>query len=277
MIRIFIYREKNCLKQFLKVKKSEAGIFPLERASVLMYHNIATPPAGAKMRGLYVTPRMFRFQMWYLKRAGFRVVPLKEIVDIAKAGGKDKKQKNLVSLTFDDGYLDFFENAFPVLKKYGYPATVFVVPGLAGRHNLWDSDCLGAKKDLMDWEKIRYLNNNGITIGAHTQTHPRLSSLSPEDIKMEVFGSKAQIEEQTGRPADFFCYPYGDFNDVAVRVVKEAGFHGALSVERGFVSMGDDPFTLKRIPVWLNTWPLSFIYKLHSDYEARKGRPAGKE
>ncbi len=236
-----------------------------------MYHNIGIPPKEAKLRGLYVTPRMFRFQMWYLKQAGFQVVSLKEIVDFAKGG--NARGKNLISLTFDDGYLDFCDNAFPVLKKYGYPATVFVVSGLAGRHNLWDADGLGVKKALMDWEKIRFLDENGITIGAHTQTHPKLGSIATDDAGREIFGSKAQIEKQTGGRVDFFCYPYGDFNGAAVQAVKEAGFLGAVSVGRGFVFRGDDPFTLKRIPVRLNTWPLSFICKLHSDYEIKKGRP----
>ncbi len=248
-----------------------------------MYHNIGIPPQGAKLRSLYVTPRMFRFQMWYLKHAGFQVAPLADVVDFSKktgffgnASGKaKKKQKRLISLTFDDGFLDFYENAFPVLKKYGYPATVFVVSGLAGRENLWDAH-LGVSKKLMDWEKIRTLRENGITIGAHTRTHPKLSSLPPEDVKKEVHGSMAEIEEHTGEAADFFCYPYGDFNDSTVREVKKAGFLGAVSVARGFVSRGDDPFTLKRIPVRLNTWPLSFIYKLHSDYEAKKGRQLEK-
>ena len=242
-----------------------------------MYHSIGVPPKGAKLRSLYVTPRMFRFQMWYLKRAGFQVVPLKDIVDFSNGGeapgesGKSQNKKRLISLTFDDGFLDFFENAFPVLKKYGYPATVFVVSGLAGRENLWDAGALGVRKKLMDWEKIRYLKENGITIGAHTQTHPKLSSLSPDDIKKEVHGSRAGIKERLGVEAEFFCYPYGDFNDAAVREVKKAGFLGAVSVGRGFVCRGDDPFALKRIPVRLNTWPLSFIYKLHSDYEIKKG------
>ncbi len=249
---------------------------PSERASILMYHNIGIPPKGAKLRSLYVTPRMFCFQMWYLKKAGFQVVSLNEILRFARedknaSGGKQKKQKRLISLTFDDGFLDFYENAFSVLKKYGYPATVFVVSGLAGGENLWDAGQLGVRKKLMDWEKIKILRENGITIGAHTRTHPKLSSLPPEDVKKEVHGSMAEIEEHTGEAADFFCYPYGDFNDSAVREVKKAGFLGAVSVARGFVSRGDDPFKLKRIPVRLNTWPLSFIYKLHSDYEAKKG------
>ena len=253
------------------------GSLQPERASVLMYHNIGIPPKGAKLRGLYVRPRMFSFQMWYLKRAGFQVVSLDEMVRFAKEdSGKFLKKsggKRLVSLTFDDGYLDFFENAFPVLKKYGYPATVFVVSGSAGKYNGWDSDTLGVRKTLMDWDKIKLISKEGITIGAHTVSHPRLSALSGDGIVKEVSGSKAEIEERIGKPVDFFCYPYGDFNDEAVRQVRDSGFLGAVSVNRGFLYKGDDPFKIKRVPVWLNTWPLSFIYKLHSDYEVKKGIP----
>lgn len=233
-----------------------------------MYHNIGSPPRGARLRGLYVTARMFRFQMFYLKAAGFKVVSLKEIAGFAS--GKVEVPGRLIALTFDDGYMDFYENAWPVLKKYGYPSTVFLVPGQAGGENAWDSEKLGVSKKLLDWEKVRELAAAGVEFGAHTNTHPHLTSIPASQMKQEVAGSKKAIEEKTGRRVDFFCYPYGDYDyDVALEV-KNAGFLGATSVERGFVMPGDDVFTLKRVPVRLNTWPLSFIYKLHTDYETGK-------
>ncbi len=232
-----------------------------------MYHGIGVPPEGVRMRGLYVTPRMFRFQMWYLKAAGFKVVSLNEILDFVRGG---QPAGRLIALTFDDGYMDFHENAWPVLKRYGYPSTVFLVPGLAGGSNDWDSGKLGARKKLMDWGKVRELSAGGVIFGAHTMTHPHLTEIPPAQMKEEIRGSKNAIEEQTGRPVEFFCYPYGDYDSTVSREAREAGFLGATTVGRGFTLNGDDPFELKRIPIRLNTWPLSFIYKLHSAYEVRK-------
>ncbi|MDA8388214.1 MAG: polysaccharide deacetylase family protein [Nitrospiraceae bacterium] len=234
------------------------------------------------MRGLYVTPRMFRFQMWYLRAAGFNVVSLHGILDFirgeAMPGGPPgppsgrASSSRLIALTFDDGYMDFYENAWPVLRSYGYPSTVFLVPGLAGEANLWDAEQLGTRKKILDWPKTRELAAGGVSLGAHTNTHPFLTRIPPERLKEEITGSRKTIEDRIGRTVEFFCYPYGDYNAEVVRQVREAGFLGATSVKRGFTCRGDDPFELKRVPVRLNTWPLSFIYKLHSDYEIRKAR-----
>src|SRR5574341_2420285 len=105
----------------------------MPKAIILMYHNIDHPPKGARIPNLYVTPRMFRFQMWYLKIAGFRIVSIQEMLDSVSKG--DIKN-NLVAITFDYGYLDFYKNAYPVLKHYGYPSTVYVVSGLVGKNNV---------------------------------------------------------------------------------------------------------------------------------------------
>ena len=101
-----------------------------------MYHNIGIPPKGVPLKSLYVTPRMFRFQMWYLKTAGFKVVSLQEILSFIKGNDSDER---LVAITFDDGYQDFYDNAFPVLKTYKLPSTVFLVSDLVGKENIWDS------------------------------------------------------------------------------------------------------------------------------------------
>src|SRR3972149_7617099 len=108
----------------------------MPKAIILMYHNIDNPPKGARIPNLYVTPRMFRFQMWYLKAAGFRVLSIQNLVAAVDAGDA---RHNIAAITFDDGYMDFYKNAYPVLKRYGYPSTVYVVSGLVGKDNVWDS------------------------------------------------------------------------------------------------------------------------------------------
>jgi peptidoglycan/xylan/chitin deacetylase (PgdA/CDA1 family) len=233
-----------------------------------MYHNIAVPPKGIKMRGLYVTPRMFAFQMWYLRNAGFEVVPLENILAFAEG---NETNRRMVAVTFDDGYQDFYDNAWPVLRKYGCPATVFLVADLVGAENSWDRDALMAGKRLLDRDRIRELKREGVAFGSHTRSHPFLTRLSAGELAREISGSKSALEETLSGPVEFFCYPYGDRNKTVEEAVKAAGYRAACTTDRGFVHRGDHPFTLKRVRISRNTHPLSFIWKLHSDYETRRG------
>lgn len=239
-----------------------------DRALVLMYHNIGIPPKGARLRSLYVLPRMFRFQMWYLKAAGFRVAPLGEVLGVINGSACDEK---LVALTFDDGFMDFYENAFPVLREHDYPSTVFIVSDMAGKENLWDYKETGVKKQLLDWGRITEMKDKGVSFGSHTKTHPFLSRLSEKEMTEEIGGSKRGIEERLNLPVEFFCYPYGDYNAKVLDSVKKAGYSAAFTTKRGFVHQGDDPFELRRSFIRLNTHPLLFMYKLHSGYEDKKG------
>lgn len=237
------------------------------KAFVLMYHNIGVPPKDGKLRGLYVTPFMFRFQMWYLKYAGFKVIQLNDVLNFTKGGNNDRK---MVALTFDDGYQDFYDNAYPVLKKYGFSATVFLVSDLIGKENLWDYKELNIKKALLGWDSIREMSANRIVFGSHTKTHPFLGKLSAKKMEDEIVGSKRALEEMLKLPMELFCYPYGNYDDKVIAIVKRAGYKGAVTTKRGSVHIGDDPFELRRAHVRLNTNPISFIYKLHSNYEDRR-------
>lgn len=239
----------------------------MNRASILMYHNIGSPPKGAKLRGLYVTSLMFQFQMWYLKVAGFKVVGLDQIRDFVNNSRTDEK---LVALTFDDGYQDFYDNAYPILKKYNYPSTVFLVSDLVGQSNTWDSAKLNIEKKLMNWDKIIELQNNGITFGSHTRDHVFLAEIPESHLHNQVQESKRILEERLQTPIDYFCYPYGSHNSRVVEEVRSAGYKVAVTVNRGYAEPDDDPLTLKRVLVKYRTHPLSFIYKLHSDYEKGK-------
>lgn len=238
------------------------------RAVILMYHNVGKPRENAALRSLYVSPRMFKFQMRYLKTAGFKVVPLTEIATFVRNGGTGDR---LVALTFDDGYRDFYENAFPVLKEYNFPSTVFLVSDLVGKENLWDSAGDKAREPLMDWDEILRLNKNGVAFGSHTRSHPFLSKLSVPQIEDEVSSSKSRIEERLQIPVESFCYPYGDYDDRVVAAVGKAGYTAAVTIRRGLVRRNDNPLELRRSFIRRGTHPFLFMYKVHSEYEDRKG------
>lgn len=236
----------------------------MDRAIILMYHNIAEPPSGKDPVGLYVSPRMFRFQMWYLKAAGFRVVPLNDIADFINGKSADKK---IAALTFDDGYQDFYENAYPVLRAYKFPSAVFIVSDLVGKENAWDYRNVNVRKSLMRWETIHRLKKEGVTFGSHTRTHPFLSRLSPEAAIDEIYNSKLQLEEQLQLQVDFFCYPYGDYNAQTTEAVKQAGYKLAVTTKRGLVHKKDNIFEVRRSFIRRHTNPLLFLCRLHLPYE----------
>ena len=239
----------------------------MARATILMYHNIAKPPQGVRLRSLYVTPDMFRFQMWYLKQAGYQVVSLDEIADFVQPSSPSQGSEKKIALTFDDGFADFYYNAFPILKEYGYSATVYLVSGRIGRFNTWDAHQLNAEKPLMNWQMIKEIKQGGITFGSHTQSHPFLTELNASQAIEEIAGSKAALEDQLGCPVNHFCYPSGNYNDSIVELVKKAGYTTATVTEQGHIHRGDDPFTLKRLFIKYRTYPPSFLYKLHLQYK----------
>jgi peptidoglycan/xylan/chitin deacetylase (PgdA/CDA1 family) len=234
-----------------------------------MYHSIGTTPGPVKNPGLYVAPRMFRFQMWYLKIAGFRVVPLRDI--LAFLAGEHRGE-NLVALTFDDGYRNFLDNAYPVLKARGYPSTVFIISDLTGKENIWVHRSPRFRERLLDWNDIIHLSRNGVDFGSHTRTHPSLIRLPLRDIEEEVQGSKDLIEERVQSSVDFFCYPYGEYNEEVLSAVRRAGYLGAVTTKRGYVYRDGNPFEINRVPIKLKTGYLSFMKRLHFRYRRKEGR-----
>jgi peptidoglycan/xylan/chitin deacetylase (PgdA/CDA1 family) len=241
----------------------------MPKAIILMYHNIDNPPKGARIPNLYVTPGMFRFQMWYLRMAGFQVVSIQDLVASVELG---ETRRNLAAITFDDGYMDFYKNAYPVLNHYGYPSTVFIVSELVGKDNVWDSRNENIAKPLMDWKTLIEINCNGVEIGSHTKTHPELTRISSDQQIAEIAGSKKDLEEHLNNPIDTFCYPGGDHNDAVKEAVKRAGYRWAVTTRRGHVEKGNDPLALRRIPIKLIADPFSFLYKVHTNAEKRKGK-----
>ncbi|MFA5857663.1 MAG: polysaccharide deacetylase family protein [Elusimicrobiota bacterium] len=239
------------------------------RITVLYYHHVGLPPWGVKFKGGFVHPWMFARQMEWLKKKYFRVVPLTDLVSYLR--GDVVLPERTAVLTFDDGYHDFYLYAYPVLKKYNYPAAVFISPGLIGGYNEWDHEKIHAKLPLMTMEQVNDTIASGlIDYGAHTLTHPFLSKLDDEKVIAEVVGSKKLLETKTGRPVLSFCYPYGDYDRRVCEIVKKE-FSVAFTTHRGFVYKDSSPWELKRVEVKRNTWMLPFRIKLLTDHEEKKG------
>ena len=195
---------------------------------ILLYHHIAPPekiPGDAtrfQNEGWLCThsPAAFEFHLSSLQKRGFRFISLGQLVAEIQTYGTE--QPNSVVITFDDGWLDNYEFAAPILKKLGLPATVFVTTAhLPG--NTPDSK-------RMTTAQLRELIAAGWTLGAHTQNHRDLIQISESEARTEIAGSKADLENVLGAPVDFFAYPGGAFNRQIVRLTREAGYKAACSV-----------------------------------------------
>ncbi|MGC8852050.1 MAG: polysaccharide deacetylase family protein [Hydrogenobacter sp.] len=221
---------------------------------VLTYHNIGTPPKSAKLKTLYVKPQDFRKQIKALKLLGYEFLRSDDLLKSPKGRG--------VLLTFDDAYLDFWENAFPFLKQEGIPALVFVPAGLVGRFNEWDYQKLMVKKTLMDWQHLRELVSAGIEIGSHSLTHPYLSQIPKETARREIEDSKKILEDKLGVEVKTFCYPYGDYNQEVRDMVAEAGYLMAFTTKHGSILESPNLFEIRRITVFGNDFLPKFLFKV---------------
>jgi len=203
---------------------------------------------------LFVSPENFMRQMAYLKKRGYRVISLEELVKGLKKG-KRFKHKTVV-ITIDDGYKDNYIYAYPVLRKYHFPATIFLI-----------ADFIGKKEEFMNWKQVNTLvHSNIISIGGHTRVHSYLPEIKEKErLWEEISGCKRVIEERINRKINYFCYPTGGFNEQIKAMVRRAGYKGACTTNRG---EGRDVYELRRIKITNSDMnkPFNFWAKLSGYY-----------
>jgi hypothetical protein len=210
-------------------------MMPRMRSAILTYHSLDL--SGSVIS---TAPRLFARQMEWLASSGIRVVPLASVREIAGA----------VAVTFDDGYRNFISHAWPVLRQYGFPATIFVVSGYCGRTNEWSSQGRWFPRlPLMDWEELRELSRERIEIGAHSVNHDNLSRLEPRRAVAELRGSRASIEDEIGTPVRAFAYPYGA-STPEVRELARREFAFCCGTRLAFTDRDSDPANLPRLDVF---------------------------
>lgn len=214
---------------------------------IIMYHSV-TPQATRENR-ISITVKAFERQMRFLKEHNYNVVTLETARDFIK--NKNKIPARTVAITFDDGYKDNYTYAFPILKKYNFPATIFIIINEVGR----------LAGDRLSWNQIRAMQDSGlISIGSHTFNHPILTEVnSSQQLKNEIFDSKTALEERLGRKITIFSYPSGRFNAKVRQLVIEAGYQMAVATNPGNKYPNDDIFALKRLRISENAGNL-FIF-----------------
>lgn len=213
------------------------------RPAVLLYHRVAwTSDPGDP---LCVSPDQFEAQMRYLSETGFTTHGLH--------GGVGERRP--IVLTFDDGYLDTYEIAFPILQRYGLTATVFLVSGSVGATSgEWGPPLPVA---LMTWAQIAEMARHGFTFQSHTRTHPDLTLCSEGAALAELVDSRAEIEDHVGAEVDSLAYPFGSYDARVVAVTERTRYRSAWAAGRAVPA----PLSRERFQVSAKDTMSSFVVK----------------
>ena len=221
-----------------------------ESPVILTYHSISFGRSPLK-----IAPSLFVEQMEWLSRKA-RVVPLEEMVEALEL--HRSLPESSVALTFDDGFRDFYTSAAPVLRRLNFPAAVFLCSSYCGCTNRWPGQPPWVdEQPLLDWKQVVELVSQGFTLGAHTMTHRDISALPLHEALGEIVGSQREIEALTGKPARFFCYPYGRWNR-AVRELVSLHFRAACSTRAEVLDSASDRFALPRVDAHYVRHPAAF-------------------
>jgi len=216
---------------------------------ILMYHSI-TDEDETDVHAYYRTATsslVFAQHMHYLHDLGYSTINVAEAVRSLQDGESTKKH---AVVTFDDGYADFYTQAFPALNRHGFTATVFLPTGYIGKVPVRFKG-----KDCLTWGEVKELSKCGISFGSHTVTHPQLSTLDERSVKDEIVNSKRTIEDNLGESVDSFSYPFAfpEENSSFVRLLRnllvESGYHQGVSTRIGTARGREDRYFLRRLPI----------------------------
>ncbi len=210
--------------------------------AVLTYHSL--DDSGSVIS---VSPSLFAEHMRVLHEADISTLSLPAAAQALRGG---RVPERAVVLTFDDGFENFHEHAFPVLRRYGFTATNFLVTGYCGKDNSWPTQPAHVeRRPLLRWAQVREMSEAGIAFGAHSRTHPDLTRVSSGEAEEEIVASKRAIEQFLERPVESFAYPYGAHNE-AVKRLTAAHFPLACSTTLDFARPGSDLLALARLDMY---------------------------
>jgi peptidoglycan/xylan/chitin deacetylase (PgdA/CDA1 family) len=221
------------------IQPTPDGVFREGRVPILMYHYVSTPPEDADVYrlDLSVTPEQFEDQMAWLDENGYTTISPYEMMDWLATGAElpDKP----VMLTFDDGYVDNYENAFPVLQEYGQTATFFILTGATEAEN----------PEYMSWDMLREMAEGGMHIEMHAHDHLNLDNRDAGYLALQIDASADIMAERLGYRPRFLAYPGGDYDDRTIEALQEYGYWLGLTTVHGCLHYTGNEFELQRIRV----------------------------
>jgi peptidoglycan/xylan/chitin deacetylase (PgdA/CDA1 family) len=214
---------------------------------VLNYHQVEDNVNNP----LTLSKQEFAEQMAYLRRHGYNSITPDQLVKHIKNGVP--LPDNPILITLDDGYRDNYTNAYPIMKKYGFTGTIFLITDVVG-HNDW----------YLNWDQIREMQQGGFIFGSHTLNHVPLTTLTRDEARRQLVESKEAIEWRLHTPVTCFAYPTGAYNQEIEGLLRDSGYEAAFSVHFGRVGMKSEPYALERIPVFKSRYSFyDFYFRLN--------------
>lgn len=226
-------------------------------SKILVYHGLGEPGRPDDPHHLLVDPDTFRLQLELLQRAGFEFVTVADLA--AKARLAKRPPAGFVAISFDDGMEDNYSTALPLMQELGVPGTVYVQTGVIGEQNPWIHG-----ERMMTRKELEELALAGFELGAHTVSHPDLSSMSYEGCLAEMTESRDVVAQIGGRPVRTFAYPFGHYGSAAIEATRDAGFDAAVTcINRGSWNR----FEMKRTLITGRDGVASYVARVSGVYE----------
>ncbi|TWH48454.1 peptidoglycan/xylan/chitin deacetylase (PgdA/CDA1 family) [Sporomusa sp. KB1] len=200
---------------------------------VLNYHQINNESHNV----LTLSDTEFEAQIKYLYQEGYTAISPEQLADYLQYG-KELPNKPVL-ITFDDGYEDNYQVAYPILQKYHFKATIFLITDFAGNNSRY-----------LTWQQIREMSDNGINFENHTLSHITLPKASDEEVYAQLVNSKQALEWRLGKKVEYLAYPGGKYDQRIIQLTKEAGYRAAFTVNFGRNRMNSTMYTLNRIPIF---------------------------
>lgn len=215
---------------------------------VLNYHKVDDNEESP----LSLSSKEFEEQMRHLQEEGYHSISPDQLIAHLQQGAALPEKPVLI--TFDDGYRDTYLNAFPIMKKYGFTGTVFLI-----------TDEIGRNERYLTWEQAEAMRKSGgFIFGSHTLSHAPLDTLSPEDALFQLVKSKEGMQWKLDIPVKYFAYPTGTYKKETQALVEQAGYKGAFSIQFGKVNEHSNVYALERIPIFKSRWSFyDFYVRLH--------------
>ena len=200
---------------------------------VLNYHIVSRQ----KINALAITPQEFEEQMAYLYTQGYVTITPDQLLDYLQY---DKSlPPKPVLITFDDGYSDTYREAYPILRKYNFVATVFLI-----------TDYIGNNSRYLTWDQVETMHANGFSFGSHTLNHIPLSDVTNEYAVYQLSKSREAIEWHLKSPVKYFAYPGGFYNQTTAQLLQQTGYRAAFTVNFGTANKSNTVYALNRIPIF---------------------------